>query len=378
MEIAGRIEEEQIFSRIFIKGYNEKNVLNFLDEVTSAYARFRKEKRELDEKASDYNILYATDCNGCFSKAEEYIELIKEGMKSEMKIFKRFCATNKKKFPYIGGEIVELSALDHSDLGASYVQKLLPFSEQELTTHPKLRELSNEIIRFTNEMSECIHLCMRTMEDEVKIRKDYPRVRSIYDRTINLFMATRMSFIDLLPCPDSIEELKYPLTREMLSIPETEKWNEILAKHYHKMNPDELVIHYIQLTKYKEKHAIIPTSIEQKLWGNDLAKIERVRLAIQYFDELNPKGNQDKETGNFKLKGSSVAKLMHWALRGTDAKMNDFVGYFNETYKGKYQKIEYATVWTAYSGLKANEKDKCVFEFENFLNQKGKTVKKFA
>ena len=154
--IAGRINEEQIFSRIFIKGYSEQNVLNFLDEVNSGYARFRKEKRELDEKASDYNMLYATDCNGCFSKAEEYIKLIEKGMKSEMKIFKRFCAINRNKFPYVGGQIVELSALNHSDLGADYVQKLIPFSEDELTNHPKLRELANEIIKFSNEFTEII------------------------------------------------------------------------------------------------------------------------------------------------------------------------------------------------------------------------------
>ena len=91
---------------------------------------------------------------------------------------------------------------------------------------------------------------------------------------------------------------------------------------------------------------------------------------ISCFDELKPKGQKDKATEKFKLNGKWLAKLMHWAINGYGIEMKDFVDFFNGEYKGIYQKIEYATVVAAYSGMKKEEKDTCVIEFENFLNRK--------
>jgi hypothetical protein len=94
---------------------------------------------------------------------------------------------------------------------------------------------------------------------------------------------------------------------------------------------------------------------------------------------MKPKGQMDKKTGVAKLSGKWVAKLMHWAVRGYDINKKDFVEYFNKTYKGKFQTIDYGAVMAAYAALKAEEKGTCVIEFENFLNRiKAEEMKKTA
>jgi hypothetical protein len=290
-------------------------------------------------------------------------------MKKQLKLFKVFCATNRRKPPVVDGKPVSLSALEHSDLGAPHTQKLLPFSEEDLIP-PKLKDLANLIIKFNNEVVQCVLLCIQIMRDEMMIRKDYPRVRKIYDKTISELMGKTSPLMkSMLQCPNSIDDIKDPMTREMLQS-ETDKWNEILARYFHKRTPIELIMHHWVFTSFKDKYGFIPTPEEKKMWKEDIAHIQKVRKMIACFDELKPKGQMDKTRGNTKLGGKWVAKLMHWAIRGYDINKKDFVEYFNETYKGKYQKIDYGAVMAAYSGLDGNERHNCIIEFENFLNDK--------
>lgn len=368
IKISTRINEEQIFSRVFQDGYNEQDVEDLYDEILATYSLFNKERRELNRRATTYNQQYATENNGCFHNVAGYCFLIRRTMKKQLKLFKVFCVTNRRKPPVVDGKTISLSALEHSDLGASHTQKLLPFSEEELIP-PKLKDLANLIIKFNNEVVDCVLLCIQIMRDEMIIRKDYPRVRKIYDKTISELMGKTSPLMkSMLQCPSSIDDVKDPMTREMLQS-ETDKWNEILAKYFHKRTPFELMIHHCIFTSLKEKYGFIPTPKEKAMWKEDIVHIQKVRKMIACFDRMKPKGQMDKTTANVKLGGKWVAKLMHWAIRGYNIDKKDFVEYFNETYQGKLQKIEYATVMAAYSVLKADEKDSCIIEFENCLNK---------
>jgi hypothetical protein len=151
IKISTRINEEQIFSRVFQDGYNEQDVEDLYDEILATYSIFNKEKRDLNRKATTYNQQYATENNGCFHDVAGYCFLIRRTMKKQLKLFKVFCATNRRKPPVVDGKPVSLSALEHSDLGAPHTQKLLPFSEEDLIP-PKLKDLANLIIKFNNEV----------------------------------------------------------------------------------------------------------------------------------------------------------------------------------------------------------------------------------
>ena len=200
------------------------------------------------------------------------------------------------------------------------------------------------------------------------IRKDYPRLRWIYDNTISELKLKSPRFIgNIIQCPDSLDKVEDPMTREMLQT-ETEKWNEILAKYFHKRTPTELLLHHLLFTTYKEKYGFIPTPMEKKLLGEDVDKIKKIRTIIKYLDEMEPKGLRDKKTGEVKLNGKWIAKVMIWAIGEKAKNKKLFVEYFNEEYKGKYKKLEYASIMAV--NLSKEEREQCIIEFENFLNRK--------
>ena len=162
------------------------------------------------------------------------------------------------------------------------------------------------------------------------------------------------------------------MTREMLQT-ETEKWNIILAKYYHERTPAQLLIHHLILEAFMKKYGFIISDLENKIWGDDRDKIRKIRMMIACFDELDPKGLRDKKTGEVKLNGKWIAKVMIWAIGEKAKNKKLFVEYFNEEYKGKYKKLEYASIMAV--NLSKEEREQCIIEFENFLNRKAEEEK---
>lgn len=372
-EHASYINKDQILTHFFLNKYNEKDVVSFATHIRGLKERFLVEKFEIIEFARTYNSGYATDNNECFSVVKGILKRMMCTFRGAMGIFKMMCS-KKKHNKYDGsGKLMKLSVHTHSDLGARCTQLVIPFVEEEAVP-TVLRELCILLMDFFIEIIDVIGICNEVISEELKILKDYPRLKVIFDDSIAEMENMMDDAINMISCPNSIEKVDDPMTRELLQT-EQEKWNEILPKYYHKRTKKQFIKHILLYNAYKNNNAIIPTEAEKSLFGDDLHKIERVRFVVQYFDELNPKGRKDKNTGNYKLNGKSVAELMYWAMRGSDANKKDFVGYFNETYKGVYQIIEYATIWSAYSGLNSSDRDNCVIEIENFINRKREEIR---
>lgn len=363
---ASFINEEQILSHFFMGRYTEKEIIDFSNEVNSILLRFKNEKRDIFEFSISYNDKFATDNNECFETVLKFCKLLRTTLRGVMTIFLEFCKNKKHKVIYRNGKSVRLSVHTHSDLGARYTQLLIPFSEEEAIPQ-SLRNLANLLMEFFVEIMDVMGICKEVMDEEMKIRQDYPRLRKIYDGTIQAF---DQSAWKMLYCPDTIEQIKDPMTKEMLQT-ETDKWNEILSRYFHKKTVNELMIHHAMFIAFNNKYGFVPTEMETKLWDGNHDKIKKVRQMVTSIDELKPVGQKDKQTGNYKFSGKWMAKLLYWALRGNGDK-NLFVKYFNETYKGIYQTLDYKTIVGI--NLSKKEKDECILEFENFLNSKKENV----
>lgn len=358
VESSKYISKEQLLTRLFLYGYDEENVDDILDEIRGRRLFLNRELRHLNKVASSFIESYGTPYNSCFRDAADFFFYVRRMLKDQLRVFDHLRRPDRSSCHYCFGR--------PNSLKTDFKQPFLPFIEEEISK-PKLRELANEIIGFSNDIFECIALCRKMMNEEMKIRQDFPRLRRVYEKTIaEICKNGQHLFSNFIVCPDSIDKIDDPMTREMLQN-ETDLW-KILAKHYHQKTPAELLIHHLMLTAFKAKFESVSTEQERKIWGDDFERIKKVRLMISCFDDLTPKGHKDKDTGNYKLKGSWVAKLMHWALRGTNANKNEFIDYFNTTYKGIYLKLEYASVMAI--NLSKKEKDDCVIEFENFLQRK--------
>lgn len=373
-----RINEQQIFSHIFLGRYKEKDVEDLIEDIGFIRIRFQKERREIAEFAEDYNSMYATDNNGCFSVVFKFCRLLRATLRGAMAIFRNFCARKSHRLICRDGKQVRLSVHTHSDLGAQYTQMLIPFNEEELIP-PKLRELSNLLIDFFVEITDVIGICSKVMSEEIKIRKDYPRLKRIYDDTIEEIQEMGLVALNIINCPDSIDEVEDTMTREMLQTGE-DGLNDILPKYFHKKTLKELRSHYLLLQAFQAKFAFTPTEEEKTIFGKDnWDKIMKIRLAIKYFDDMEPKGSINHSKGIHRLKGKSIAMLLNWCgIMYEDRCKGAFMKYFNKNYKGEYLPLGDTAVYEQFG----NWKDKEYKEFEEKLNslveEKKKTEAKVA
>lgn len=366
VESSKYISEEQLLTRLFLYGYDEENVEDTLDEIRGRRLLFNRELRHLDKAASTFIDSFGTNYNSCFRDAADFFFYVRKLLKKQLRVFENLRLPDRCSYHYCFGR--------SNSQKTDFDQPFLPFVEEEISK-PKLRDLANEIIGFSNDIFECIGLCRKMINEEIKIRQDFPRLRWVYERTIDEICKNGQHlFSNFFVCPDSIDKISDPMTREMLET-ETDKWNEILAKYYHERTPAQLLIHHLIYTSFKAKYGFIPTKKEGNMWKDNIDKIKKVRILLSCLDELEPKGQKDNATGKFKLSGKWVAKVMHWAINGYGIEMKDFVDYLNEEYKGSYQKIEYATIVAAYSGMKKDEKEACIIEIENFLSRKSQADK---
>lgn len=363
-----RINEQQIFSHIFMGRYKEEDIIEFLEDLKSIKERFQKERRHIAQFSGNYNSSFATDNNECFSVVLEFCNLLKETLKSSMVIFREFCKKKTHKRIYKDGKQVKLSVLTHSDLGARYTQTLIPFEDDALIP-PLLRKLSNLLMAFFAEIVDVIGICKEVLREEMMILQDYPRLKKIYDNTIDELEAFGCTVIC---CPDSIDKIKDPMTREMLQT-ETDKWNEILSKYYHKRTRGEFVEHLLIYNAFKAKYKNVPTEIERNIWGNDWGIIAKVRIALKYFDEMDPKGSINNKVGKHRLKGKSVAMLMKWCgITDEDRRKGAFMKYFNDKYKGEYLPIGDNAVYEAFNSWEGDDYPKFVKQLDKLVEEKMK------
>ena len=371
-KLGNSINDEQLLSRIYLIGYNAEDVDDMQDELRSLLAQFRSVNRHMQKEAATFLDRYGTDDNDCYANAGKHLFGIHRLLKQELKVFNLYCVNNQIKRPFREG--LSLWDMRRLDFRSEFEQQLLPFVAEGISSS-NLKNLTDLINSLCWLFIDCILLCIKMLQGEMKIRKDYPRIRDIYDKTMRQIACKVTAMMgNCIKCPDSIEDIEDSMTRDLLQA-KNDSWNEILAKYYHKRTPEELLFHYLMFTAFKSKLGSFSPR-EMKLWNNDADKIKKVKLMISYFDELEPKGQKDKSTGNIKLSGEWMAKLTEWAIRGYNIDKKDFVDYFNNEYKGKYQRIGYASVMAAYNILMKKDGMDYIIKFENFLNEKKKEEKK--
>ena len=357
VELSKFVSKEQLLTRLFLYGYDEENVDDCLDEIRSKRMLLNRELRHLNKMASTFIDSYGTNSNNCFRDAADFFFYIRRLLIKQLKEFDKLRLENRRSYHYCFGR--------SNSLKTDFNQPFLPFVEEEICK-PKLRELANEIIGFSNDVFDCISLCRNMMKEEMKIRKDYPRLRWVYERTIaEICENGKHLFSNFIVCPESIDEIEDSMTREML-LAETDNWNEILSKYYHQRTPTQLLIHQLLLNAFKAKYTFIPSQLEKLLWGDKWEMIMKARLAIKYFDEMTPKGSFHNKVGKHRLKGKSLAMLMNCCgITDEDQKKGAFMKYFNDTYRGEYLQIGNNAVYNAFNSWDESEYK----EFEEQLNK---------
>lgn len=341
------IDQQKIMSFAFEDGWSEVKVQKFILKIGTYHSKLKEELFSLKEFSKDFNKKWATDNNQCFSTVENLFSKIQETLKESMRVFLTF--SNKMKIR-MHGKQMQLPAYKVSVLTSMYYQRFIPFVETNIVT-PIVSDLCEATLDFFVDVRAVLVLCRKVIRQEARIRKDPSKLSAIYDECYEQVLKSSKVTIESFNKLDAFQVTD----QKVIELNETKDISAFLAKCFHTQTESEFNDFVIQDNVYKaRKEKLHP--LEDKLWKKDWEIINRVRLGIQHFDEMEPKGSIDNKDKRYRLKGEAVAMLMKWSgITNEDKRKGQFMKYFKDTYKGKYKPIGDNAVYNAFDGWKERE-----------------------
>lgn len=347
LDVIKDIDKNKIMSYAFEDGWTEVKVQKFILRVGTYHSKLKEEKFALKEFSKDFNKKWATDNNECFTTVENIFSKIQETLKDSMRIFLTFSNQIKSK---MNRRLMQLPAYKGSVLGALYRQRFIPFIETGLIS-PVVDNLCESILGFFVDVREVLLLCRMVILQEARIRKNPSKLSAIYEECYSQVSKSSSITIENYRKMDNFQ-VTNPKVKELN---ETKDMAKFLADCFHTQTESEWTDFVIQDKVYKARREDLHP-LEEKLWKKDWEKINKVRLAIKYFDSMEPKGSMNNIEKKHRLKGEAVAMLMNWCgITDEDKKKGLFMKYFKETYKGQYLPIGDTAVYNAFNGWREKE-----------------------
>ena len=347
-QLVRSIEQDRVLAGIMAKRLTHDDVVDYTLRLREKCARQHREIESLKKFSRTFNKEYATDYNNCFSTAKRLFGIIRSNMSETLTLFQKFCPRVNTRGPVLDGEVQKLSVMDHSML-SSRVPYMPPlFSPEEYD--PCVKEFLDELARFFQDVEDALLMCGSVLEEESIIRADTAMCLRLYDKCCDEVVERSREFIEYFGEQGFAREDS--MSAEMRQVPTLQ---EFASKHFHMHNKNEFQLHVLH-RKYNEGRADEMSAIETFLWPNDHAMARRARVIMEHFDELNPKGRQDGQTGQYKLSSWYVAVFMKWCGVKDTKKEKHFVEkYIPEVYHGEYGRIASTTVNTAKNKLLRDE-----------------------
>lgn len=372
IEKAEEFDQKRVLNGLDVRHYSVEEIQMLVAHVREYHAKLQKEIVALVGFSQDFNKQYATDNNSCFDTAGRLFNRIRSSIAGTKKLYKKFCPKIRRQGPVREGVEQRPSVFTHSMLSVrEYSHSLFGMESY----HACVEELCKEMEGFFKDLVVGLKLCRDVMQQEREIRGDYPRVMSIYERCCNEVVNESRGLMQAL------EQCRDMQTDEM-----TQK--KTAAQSLQKFVSDSF--HTVDKSQF-QKHAVIDaiskgkrnglTEEEALLWNNNLEFVKQVRLAIQRFDELNPRGQKDRTAGKYKLSAKYVAMLMRWCSITGSGKEKQFVEeYFNRTYRGVYKTIGSSSVNAAKNKFTEREYESFCEEVTDVISpdHKRKTMMKVA
>ena len=336
IDAAEKFEQGRYLNAI-IDCHLKKNEILMMTEFVNEYkAKLGREHLALAKFALTFNSEYATRNNMCFDTAERLFNRIRSTIKCSKDIYKKFCRTIRKRLPATAPQ--RPSIFKRSEIANDYHSGQMFGIE---TYDECVQKLYTQLEAFFLELVKCLALCRMILMEETNIRNTPERCAQIYklcyEKMLNNSRMMVRTFKENRMAPSSeMEERK----KNAGSL------KDFICSNYHKYGPDQFQMHVVasELNKGDDM-----TDEEKILFGaNNKELVEKVRLVIRHFDELELNAHKGKHKD--KHSAYCVASFMLWCGIGTtnDNKVSLFVDdYFNLTYKGAYPSVKVNSVNSA-------------------------------
>ena len=345
IDAAEKFEQGRYLNAILDCHLKKNEILMMTEFVREYKAKLSREHLALAKFALTFNSEYATKNNLCFNTAERLFNKIRSTISSSKKIYKKFCRTIRKRLPASVPQ--RSSVFKRSELANDYRSGQMFGIE---TYEDCVQKLYDQLEAFFLELVKCLALCRMIITDETNTRNNPELCAKIYKECYEKILSDTRTIIR------TFKESRMVPASEM----EERKKNagslqDFICSNYHKFDPDQFKMHVIasELNKGDDM-----TAVEKILFGaNNKELVEKVRLVIRHFDELELNAHKGKHKD--KHSAYCVASFMLWCGIGitNDNKAILFVDdYFNQTYKGEYPPVKANAVNSAKNILKHNPK----------------------
>lgn len=338
-EKAMEFDRESVLEGISVRRYKEYEMAQLKVTVQEYHAKLLREINAVAHFAKKFNRQFATDNNRCFDTAARLFRKIRSSVSGTKRIYKSFCKTIRTRYPGTDGK-QRLSVFTHSTLNRGYYT-LDIYGEE---SYPKVvRELCDELESFFADLVTAILICRQVIRDEQAIRSNPKLLLEIYNedsqvvRTLNQQVMALMREQKIAPTPDQMTQHKKSAHSLQAFLKET----------FHRYTREEFKQH--KLNEELERGSQDGLEPDEAIyWANRHDLVPRVRLVIAHFDELEPRGNRDRQSGRYKIKGDVMARLVRWCgLEGSGFEKSFVEGYFRRHYTGELIPVNANTVNTA-------------------------------
>ncbi len=329
---------ENVLYGILERHYDVYDIEQMITDVQEYHAKLKREINALAKFSMTFNRQFATDNNECFDLAERLFRKIRSSVSATKKVYKKFCKTIRKKFPGIDGT-KKLSAFTHSFLSCGINYRDL-FGEESFPKVVKI--LCDELESFYNDLVLIISICKEVNAEEMRIKDNPKRLVDLYKSDSSKVRDAQQAVVAFIKSNNATTTLD-PMTKHK----KTHSLQSFLRETFHKFNRKEFTMHIVNEEVEKGRREGLNDD-EALYWADHHEVVPQIRLVIEHFDELDPKGRYDSKSGKYKLSGESLARLIRWCyLEGSKFESTFVEKYFAKHYKGEFQLIRANTVNTA-------------------------------
>ena len=269
---------------------NEEQVIEFTNKIRVNDGLTCLEYSRLQSIKVGFIESFATNNNKRYDTTHFLMNKMRSGISRGLKMLEDFCEKKRRKgHPKSKRKVVENSKMGHGAYSLS-MWGLEPYRET-------VKLLYKEVVKYANDLKQCIDLCIWMIDQVNKVRNDPDRAAAIYDKchkeTVLNNRTTIRRFISLKV------DLENDIYQKM------EEWEKkkkalknLKAKLYHTLDENEwndlCVVEEVMEARRQDV-----SNEERALWGDDKEKVKRVRVAYAHLDELEPDGQKGMIGGLF-------------------------------------------------------------------------------
>lgn len=333
---ASKFNHERFLYALTYKNWDEKQFELMAKEVATYREKLEAEYERLVEFAKIFNKEFATMNNQCYSSALALLKKLRSGISETKRIFTKFCPrAHRDKFNRAAAD-KPVSAYDYALISAeTYQLSLFDFEGYP----PCISSLCDEMQKFFLLLIRCMQLCQQVLKDEQEIKRNNKYCKYLFEQFKEKVMCEIYDILMMIPRDSAyLSEENNSAIASRINYDNDEAWAPVGFHNHTKTEVKHLIIK--QVLEAEEGSDI--TRIERLLFGDDEAKVHKIRHIIKHFDELIP--------DDYKRKKLSAKHIqMYFQFVGIPSGLeSEAVDYFNETYLSseshKFTTVTYSAV----------------------------------